>query len=72
MGKPNIDISRLSKDERLKLIEELWDSLTTAPGDLALTEAQRDELDRRLDEMDRDDVLGIPWNEVVSQIRGRM
>jgi len=27
MVRPNIDINRLSRDERLDLIEELWDSL---------------------------------------------
>lgn len=71
MGRPNIDISDLSTDERLALIEELWDSVAATPAELMLTDAQRDELDRRLDEMDRDDTLGVPWDEVVTQIRGR-
>jgi putative addiction module component (TIGR02574 family) len=34
-----------------------------------LTEAQRQELDRRIEEMDRDTNPGIPWEEVVNQIR---
>ena len=46
-----------------------WDSLAGTPGEVALTDAQRSELDRRLDETDRDDTLGIPWDEVVRQIR---
>lgn len=71
MGRPNIDISHLSTDERLALIEELWDSVAAKPGELSLTDAQRTELDRRLDEMDRDDTLGMPWDEAISQIRGR-
>jgi putative addiction module component (TIGR02574 family) len=71
MGRPNIDINDLSTDERLALIEELWDSVAAKPGELSLTDAQRTELDRRLDDMDRDDTLGVPWDEAISQIRGR-
>ncbi len=71
MARPNLNIKELSRDERLDLIEELWDSLVAPPTELALTDAQREELDRRLEEMDRDDNLGIPWDEVVSQIRKR-
>jgi putative addiction module component (TIGR02574 family) len=71
MAQANIDINRLTRDERLELIEQLWDSLAGTPSEIALTDAQRNELDRRLDEMDRDDTLGIPWDEVVRQIRER-
>jgi putative addiction module component (TIGR02574 family) len=69
MAKPNIDIDGLSRDERLDLIQELWDSLALAQADLTLTDDQRDELDRRLDEMDSDQNLGIPWDQVLKQIR---
>ena len=50
MAKPNIDISQLSPEQRLELLEELWDSLSGSPDALALTNAQREELDRRIDE----------------------
>ena len=69
MARVNIDTNRLIRDERLELIEQLGDSLAGTPGEVALTDAQRSELDRRLDEMDRDDTLGIPWDEVVRRIR---
>ena len=69
MAKPNIDISELSPEERLELIEELWDSLSGQPDALALTDAQREELDRRIDEMDRDETLGEPWRDVLKSIR---
>jgi putative addiction module component (TIGR02574 family) len=66
----NININHLSRDERLDLIQELWESLAPTQDELALTDAQRDELDRRLDEMDVDTALGIPWDQVLKQIRG--
>jgi putative addiction module component (TIGR02574 family) len=67
---PTIDIAKLSVPERLDLLEELWDSLSATPEGVPLTNAQRVELDRRLDELDREGPTGIPWEEVVRRIRG--
>ncbi len=69
MGRPNVDIKTLTPEERLSLLEEIWDSLE--PEDVPVTEAQRAELDRRLDDLERDRDLGIPWEEVLRQIRKR-
>ena len=64
-----IDIAKLSPEERLELLEQLWDSLS--PDAIPMTEAQQEELDRRLDELDREGPIGIPWNEVLDRIRNR-
>ena len=66
-----IDITSLSFEERLRLLDELWESLSRTPEAIPLTEAQREELGRRLDELDREGPIGIPWNEVLGLIRGR-
>ncbi|HSP67073.1 MAG TPA: addiction module protein [Bryobacteraceae bacterium] len=66
-----VDIASLSTDERLRLLEDLWESLRSAPEQIPLTSAQRDELDRRLDDLDREGPTGIPWEEVLSNIRNR-
>ncbi len=71
MSKRNLDIASLSPDERLSLLEELWDSLAAVPEALPLTPAQRGELDRRLDDLDAEGPVGIPWDEVLSRIRSR-
>jgi putative addiction module component (TIGR02574 family) len=71
MAKLEIDINKLSPEERLDLIEELWDSLSVDPANIPLTDPQAKELDRRLDEMDQDSTLGIPWDTVLSRIRER-
>ena len=71
MAKPAINLDALTLEERLQLLEEVWDSLSGAPRSVPLTDAQREELDRRLDEIDRGDVIGIPWDEVLEQIRRR-
>ncbi len=66
-----IDIGDLSAEERLRLLEQLWESLSATPEAVPLTNAQREELDRRLDELDRDGPAGIPWEEVLIRIRSR-
>ena len=73
MGHPAIDVDSLSPDQRLELLERLWDSLE--PSQVPVTPAQRQELDRRLDGLDRDlaegRALGVPWDEVLKQLRSR-
>ena len=64
-----IDIAKLSPNERLELLEELWNSLS--PEAIAMTDAQTKELDRRLDDLDREGPVRIPWNEVLDRIRNR-
>ena len=55
-----IDIANLNSEERLRLMDEIWESLSETPEAIPLTNAQRAELDRRLDELDRDEPAGIP------------
>ena len=66
-----IDVGRLSPEERLQLLEALWESLSATPEAIPLTNAQREELDRRLDELDREGPTGIPWEEVLRRIHER-
>jgi putative addiction module component (TIGR02574 family) len=71
MTTPAIDIAKLSPEERLRLIEDLWESLRSRPDAVPLTRAQRDELDRRLDELDRGETETLPWEEVKRRLRDR-
>ena len=63
-----IDIAKLSSDERLALIEQLWDSLSAKPENIPVTDAQILELDRRIAEMDQDGDIGIPADLVLSRL----
>jgi putative addiction module component (TIGR02574 family) len=69
MSKPELDIGGLSVEERLSLLEQLWDSLAVTPEAILPTKAQREELDRRLDDLDAEGSVGIPWEEVLDRIR---
>ncbi|MGH9867004.1 MAG: addiction module protein [Candidatus Polarisedimenticolia bacterium] len=56
------EILQLSVEERIQLVEAIWDSVT--PESLPLTDAQRQELDRRLAEFRKDPKVGRSWPEV--------
>ena len=66
-----IDITTLSQEEQLQLLEKLWDSLSSTPEVIPLTTPQREELDRRLDELDREGPVGIPAEEVLGRLHTR-
>jgi len=63
--KPAINLEQLTQDERLDLIEELWESLDEDQRDaLQLTAGHRDELDRRLDQLEHAGPDGITAGEL--------
>lgn len=60
------ELFKLSRAEKLELVEELWDSIATDPdAEMSpLSAAQREELDRRIREMNEHPERAIPWDEV--------
>jgi putative addiction module component (TIGR02574 family) len=65
------DIEMLTVEERLELIERVWDSLTMTQDDIPLTNSQRAELDRRIDELEEKGPVGIPWEQVLDRIKSK-
>jgi putative addiction module component (TIGR02574 family) len=66
MGKPALDVSALTADEKFELIDDLWRSLS--PDDFTVTPALRAELDRRLDRLDREGAVGVAWEDVYAEM----
>jgi putative addiction module component (TIGR02574 family) len=58
------EILSLSVEERIQLVEAVWDSIAQHPEALPVTEARRKELDRRLAEHSRDPQAARPWSQV--------
>jgi len=56
------EIGNLSSTEKFELLDELWESLEA--DELALTEAQRDELDHRIGQYERNPDEVVPWEQV--------
>ena len=68
----NTKLSKLPIDERIKLVEELWDSIASDQKALPLTDEQKAELDRRLDAYDADVNRGRLATESITEIRRKL
>jgi putative addiction module component (TIGR02574 family) len=63
------EILRLPADQRLKLVEDIWDSLAASPSEVPVPQWHRDELDRRL--ADSSEQATITWDDVQSRLKPR-
>jgi putative addiction module component (TIGR02574 family) len=61
------EILRLSANERLQLVEEIWDSLAAEPDSIPVPDWHKAELDRRLDNPAPGP--GESWEEVRARLR---
>ena len=64
-----LDIEKLSVNEKLELIGILWDSITDTSEALPIPEWHRQELERRLDAADATPELSIPWEQVKTRLQ---
>ena len=59
----------LSVSERIQLVEDIWDSIEKVPESIHLSDEQKVELDRRLDDYHADPGKGAPWDLVCERIK---
>ena len=75
MTRPALNLDDFSPEEQLDLLEEIWERLSQHPEGIPLSDAQRSELDRRLDVLENDvragRPLGRPWSEVRERLKPR-
>ena len=64
-----LGIERLSIQERISLVEEIWDSIAEVTP---LTDAQRIELDRRLQDHETNPGDVVPWEVVKASITAHL
>jgi putative addiction module component (TIGR02574 family) len=57
--------------ERLQLIEDIWDRIASEAANVPVTREQREELDKRLLDFERDPTSGEKWDDVKSRILRR-
>ena len=63
------EILRLSVEERIQLVEAIWDSIAEHPESLPVTDSQRRELDRRLADHLREPDSARNWSEIRSSLK---
>lgn len=61
-------ILELPVTERVKIAQAIWDSVSELPEPFPLTDAERQELDHRLEAYRRDPAAASPWHEVKERI----
>lgn len=61
------EAKKLSISERILLVEEIWNSIAEENGCFELSEAQRQELDRRLASYHADPSQGRTWEEIKAE-----
>lgn len=70
--KMNSTLKQLPVEERIRLVEDLWDSIAVDQSAIPLSSEQIKELDRRLDSYAADSDAGRPAKEVISELRSRL
>jgi putative addiction module component (TIGR02574 family) len=65
------EIQSLSVADRLRLLEEIWDSLIDTPEAIRVTDAQRKELARRRRADARNPSAAKSWTQVRARLRRR-
>lgn len=68
----NTKLKQLPVEERIKLVEDLWDSIAADQQALRLTAEQKAELDRRLDAYEIDKNQGRLAADAMADIRHKL
>lgn len=66
------ELKKLSIDDRLRLVEAIWDSINSDADQLEVTEAQRQELARRLAARETNPNAVVSWEEIKTQALERI
>ncbi len=68
----SLGIDQLPREERLALVQAIWDTIAAEPQPPLLSEAQRQELARRVAEYNAAPDEVIPWEQVRAQTLVRL
>ena len=63
------DILELPVQERIRLVELIWDSIAAVPGAVEVSPALKAELETRLKEFEANPEAGYSWDQVKSRLK---
>jgi putative addiction module component (TIGR02574 family) len=66
-----LGIDRLTIDDRLVLLDEIWNSIAAAPETLPLTEEQKSTLDHRIAELEANPSNVLTWEQIKAHVQGK-
>lgn len=64
-------ISRLSVPDRVRLAQDIWESLQPTAEQLPVSEEQADVIDTRLAEHEATPASAVPWRDVKGRLESR-
>jgi putative addiction module component (TIGR02574 family) len=64
------DIAEMPIQQRIQLVEDIWDSIAEMPEAIEIPEWHKKELDERLKAYHANPSEGSPWNDVKKRILG--
>src|SRR5687767_11525143 len=66
------EASKLSKDERLELVQDLWDTIAAEPDDGNISDEERLILEERLRDHEANPQDVVPWEVARAEIRAAL
>ena len=66
------DTLELSIPERIQLVEDIWDTISSQAEAVELTEEEKRLIDERLEEYHKNPDLGSPWEDVFKRISSQL
>jgi putative addiction module component (TIGR02574 family) len=71
MSTSNLEpVLKLSVEERIRIVETIWDSVANDAQQVELQPWQAEELDRRIAELETNPTEGVSWAEVKRRVMG--
>ncbi len=71
MSSKSFSVFDLSPSEKLQLVEDLWDDLASSPEKVPVFDWQKEELERRKNNLSRLPASGLKWEEVKRRVRNQ-
>ena len=65
------EVRKLAVDQRIRFIEDVWQTIGEDDPNALLDDGLRAELDRRLEDLQANPAAGSPWEDVKQRILGK-
>ncbi len=65
------EIAKLPVEQRIQLVQDIWDTIAAENAAPELNEEQKRELERRVAELDANPNNVLTWEEIKARVRGQ-
>ena len=66
------DLKKLSKSEKILLINDLWDEVAKTEDDIPLSQNTKELLDKRYEAFQANPNVGLPWDDFKKKIQSEL